>query len=170
MDDAVDFKLVLDQYNKQIAFLRDQSQKGLAVLLVFFAYYHSLTPPAGARPEAVHHLGRVQRGCIVVSVVPVVLFAVLQMTSRVRCEKAYRLLQTLAARDTPVGLDQLGILPGEPELAFWTWSGAFAVVYLAFLVINLFEPDTSLASAAALVLLGVLLRLAHRRIERLRQP
>lgn len=170
MDDAVDFKLALDQYNKQIAFLRDQGQKGLALLLVFFAYYHSLTPADAVPADKLQHLGRVQRGSILVSVVPVVLFAVLQMTNRVRCENAYRLLQTIAARDTPVGLDQLGILPGEPTLAFWTWSGAFAVVYLAFLMISLLERDTSLVSAAALLLLGVLLRLARRRIERLRQP
>jgi hypothetical protein len=96
MTDAVDFKVALDQYNKQIAFLRDQSQKACVVLLTFLAFYHSLaTPESSATLQRAHSLLTFQNGSIIISVLPVILFSVLQMTNFIRCQRSYLLLGLL---------------------------------------------------------------------------
>jgi hypothetical protein len=164
--DAVDLKVALDQYNKQINFLRDQSQKAIAALLVFLGYYHALTPTGNASSALTVQPTNVQYACIFVSVFPVVLFGVLQLTNRTRCRQAYALVGEVAARETKVGLEQMGIWPNEPDIAFLTWSGAFAIIYLAFLTVLLLDCRTTAISAVTLVVLAGGLSLVYRYLGR----
>jgi hypothetical protein len=58
-------------------------------------------------------------------------------------------------QETRVELDQIGILTHEPLLAVATWSGAFTVIYLGFLSVQLFDYKTTVAAAVALDVLIV---------------
>jgi hypothetical protein len=125
MGEPIDFKLVLDQFNRQVSFARDIAQKAIASLLAYTAFYFNKTEDELAKPGIAIPLLLFTTGVTG-------FFLLLQYKNSLRCRRSYETLQEYATKVEFPDLTRLGILQSEARLAIRPWTGAFILIYLAY--------------------------------------
>jgi hypothetical protein len=123
-DDPIDFKLILDQYNGQIDYVRDISQKIMLMQLTYIGAFSAYAPLRAAQQD--------HRGAFLAVYVAIALFVALLQWGNYRRMQPIR--HALAAASTD--LSRIGILPSDPTLTIAAWAAPFFVMHAAFVAVS----------------------------------
>ena len=121
------FKVTLDQYNKNLGFAVDISQKCMAMVLAFLGVFYSIhtkgpgETPLGCLPYTLITVG---------SAIFMVFFIWMQGKYHERCENGMQALIKIAPAAYPHKLSDLGILNEEHTRIIKMWSAAFLTLLL----------------------------------------
>lgn len=127
-DELTSLKMILDQYNGQIAYVRDIGQKLLVLQFTFIGLY--------CAQERFRNVEADNPGKFLAAYVAVPLFvAVLFSASYLRalaCHQALNDYLVHAAMLPRRDLVQLGILSSDPALPIFSWAAPFFIIHVVF--------------------------------------
>jgi len=128
MSPAIDLKIVLDQYNRQLTYFRDTAMKLIAAIAAYAGLHAgsaglALTEDTYKELFLTAHVGLIAFVLIIGS------------ANYMRMASSHAALVGLLGSDPAKELRRLGVLRHEPVLAALAWGSLYAVVHGGFLLI-----------------------------------
>jgi hypothetical protein len=128
MSPAIDLKIVLDQYNRQLTYFRDTAMK-LVAAIAAYAGLHAGSVSVALTEKTYKEIFLTAHFGLIAFVIAI------GSANYSRMASSHKALVDLLGPDPVPELSRLGILRREPVLAALAWSSLYAVVHGGFLLI-----------------------------------
>jgi hypothetical protein len=128
MSPAIDLKIVLDQYNRQLTYFRDTAMKLIAAIAAY-AGLHAGSVSVALTEHTYKELFLTAHFCLIAFVI------IIGSANYMRMASSHAALVTLLGSDPAPELGRLGVFRHEPALAALAWGSLYAVVHGGFLLV-----------------------------------
>jgi len=128
MSPTIDFKIVLDQYNRQLTYFRDTAMKLIAAIAAY-AGLHAGSVSVAVTEHTYKELFLTAHFGLIAFVI------VIGSANYIRMASSHSALVARLGSDPAIELRGLGIFQHEPVLAALAWGSLYAIVHGGFLLV-----------------------------------